>query len=82
MDKSDDDTEAKDHTANAKTKKPRDRHLHPAPLARPPAHAINPEDLPAPEKLAIDGEDLSAFLDHFHQHPDKPDLTYDAPPPG
>jgi hypothetical protein len=43
---------------------------------------IDPTPLPPPEKLAMDTEDVVSFLDHFHQHPDKPDLDYDAQPPG
>ena len=63
-------------------KKPKhDWGIHPAPFAVPPVNAINPTDLGPAEELAMDEEDVESFFDHFHQHPDKPDLDYDAPPP-
>jgi hypothetical protein len=55
--------------------------IHPAPLAVPPVNAINPQDLGPAEKLAVDEEDVESFLDHFHQHTDKPDVDSEAPPP-
>jgi len=55
--------------------------IHPAPFAVPPVNAINPTDLAPAEKLAMDEEDVESFMDHFHQHPDTPDVESDAPPP-
>ena len=46
-----------------------------------PVNAINPQDLGPAEKLAVDEEDVESFLDHFHQHTDKPDVDSEAPPP-
>jgi hypothetical protein len=48
----------------------------------PPVLAVHPEPLRAAAPIAVDAECLLAFLDHFHQHPDHPDLVYVVAPPG
>jgi hypothetical protein len=44
--------------------------------------AVHPSALGPPAKLAVHTDDVIAFFDHFHQHPDEPDLIYDVQPPG
>ena len=75
--KNDDATQTeKDHE-----KAKHDWGIHPRPLAVPPANAINPQDLGPAEKLVMDEEDVEAFFDHFHEHPQKPDIDSDSPAP-